>query len=148
MCPKRVFPVENRKNEHHDWILHDRIRSGTKFHFKQTNLIFWTKLTQNSYSWSKMKKVNITIEFCMFELDKIPNFSLNWQFWIFGPNLPRFIPNDAALASGTRYFSQKSENFENITFFPKWYYSVTKTPKALRKNASRGKRQHEEVLPK
>ena len=30
-----------------------------------------------------MEKVNITIEFCIFELVYVLNFSLNWQFLIF-----------------------------------------------------------------
>ena len=37
----------------------------------------------------KTDKVNITIEFCKFKLVQVPNFSLNWQFGIFGPNLPQ-----------------------------------------------------------
>ena len=32
--------VENSKNEHHHQIQHIRIRSSTKFHLKQTTLIF------------------------------------------------------------------------------------------------------------
>ena len=38
---------------------------------------------------SKTEKENIAIEFCMFELVWIPNFSLNWQFWFFRLNLPK-----------------------------------------------------------
>ena len=38
---------------------------------------------------SKNEKVNITSEFCVFELVEVPNFTLNWQFWFFGPNLPK-----------------------------------------------------------
>ena len=30
-----------------------------------------------------MQKVNITLEFCIFELAKIPNFSLHWHFFFF-----------------------------------------------------------------
>ena len=33
--------------------------------------------------------MNITTEFCVFELVKVPNFTLNWQFWFFGPNLAK-----------------------------------------------------------
>ena len=33
--------------------------------------------------------MNTTIDFCIFELVYVPNFSLNRQFWFFGPNLPR-----------------------------------------------------------
>ena len=29
------------------------------------------------------------IEFCTSELVKVSNFSLNWQFWFFEPNLPK-----------------------------------------------------------
>ena len=35
---------------------------------------------------SKTGKVNTTIEFYIFEIVLVPNFSLNWKFWIFGPN--------------------------------------------------------------
>ena len=37
----------------------------------------------------KIEEVNTTIEFCMFELVLVPNFSLNWKFWIFRPNMPK-----------------------------------------------------------
>ena len=40
ICPKRVFPVENGKSEHHHLILHIRIRLGAKFQPKLTILIF------------------------------------------------------------------------------------------------------------
>ena len=35
---------------------------------------------------SKTEKVNIIIKFYIFKMVLVPNFSLNWQFWIFGPN--------------------------------------------------------------
>ena len=66
--PKTVFPFKNRKNEHHHWILHAKISVGTKFQLKVTILMFWTKFAQKGYFHSKTKKMNITIEFCMFEL--------------------------------------------------------------------------------
>ena len=56
------------------------ISLGTKFQLKLTVLIFWTKFAQ---------KVNITIEFCIFEIVYVPNFSLNWQVGFFWPNLPK-----------------------------------------------------------
>ena len=31
--------------------------------------------------------MNITTEFCIFELVNVPNFNLNWQFWFLEPNL-------------------------------------------------------------
>ena len=58
-----------------------------KFHFVQTILNFWTKLTQERYSCSKTEKVNIIIESGIFKLVLIPNLSLNWQFWFFWPDL-------------------------------------------------------------
>ena len=35
---------------------------------------------QNLKKRSKTKKVNITIKFGIFNLVKVPNFSLDWQF--------------------------------------------------------------------
>ena len=46
---KRVFPVENRKSEHHHGILHISISLGTKFQLKQIILSFWAKFTQKRY---------------------------------------------------------------------------------------------------
>ena len=46
-------------------------------------------LLQKGYFRSKTEKVNITIEFCIFELAHVLNFSLNWQVWILRPNLPK-----------------------------------------------------------
>ena len=86
-CSKRVFPVKNRKSDYHDWILH--ISHGTKLHFKLTVLNFGTKFAQKGCFWSKAEKVNTTTEFCIFKLVLMPNLSLNWQFWFFGPNLPK-----------------------------------------------------------
>ena len=33
--------------------------------------------------------MNIIIKFCIFKLVLVPNFSLNWQFWFFWPDLPK-----------------------------------------------------------
>ena len=41
------------------------------------------------YFQSKTEKVNSTTKFCVFKLVLLPNFSLNWQFCISGPNLPK-----------------------------------------------------------
>ena len=41
------------------------------------------------YFRSKIEKVNITIEFYKLELVWVPNFTLDKQFWILGPNLPK-----------------------------------------------------------
>ena len=39
--------------------------------------------------YNKKKKVNTTIEFYIFKIFLVPNFSLSWQFWFFGLNLPK-----------------------------------------------------------
>ena len=52
--------------------------------------MFWTKFTKkSSYFQSKTDKIDTTIEFCILELVFVSNFTLNKQFWIFGPNLPK-----------------------------------------------------------
>ena len=84
---KWYFWSKTEKNECHHWILHIRISQGTKVQFR----VFWTKFAQNRYFWLKKEKVNITTEFWRFKLVYGPNFSLNWQFWFFGPNLPKII---------------------------------------------------------
>ena len=78
-----MFPILNRKSEHHHWILHIRISLGTKFLLQLTILIFWTKFAQSRCFWSKTEKVYTTIEFYIFELVYVPNFRFNWQFWFF-----------------------------------------------------------------
>ena len=41
------------------------------------------------YFRSKTEKANTAIDFCIFELVKVSNFTLNGQFWFYGPNLPK-----------------------------------------------------------
>ena len=62
-----------------------------KFQLKLTILIFWTKFAQKGYFRFKTERVNTTIEFCIFELNQVPNFSLNRQFWFFRPSLPKKV---------------------------------------------------------
>ena len=55
--PKRVFPVQKRKFEHHDWIQHIRVSVSSKFHLQQTMWCFLEKNTpQKSFSGSKQGK--------------------------------------------------------------------------------------------
>ena len=56
-----------------------------------TIFIFWTKFAQKGYLWSKTEKITIIIEVSIFELVQVPNFSLNWQFSFFGPNLSKKV---------------------------------------------------------
>ena len=81
-----MFLVWNRKNEQRHWILYIWISLGTKFQLKLTILIFWTKFAHKKCFWSKREKVNSPIEFCIFELVLVRNFSLKWQFVL---NLPK-----------------------------------------------------------
>ena len=50
---KKVFPVENRKSEHHHGILHIRISLSTKFQLKLKISSFSTKFTEKGYFKSK-----------------------------------------------------------------------------------------------
>ena len=79
--------------ENHHRILHIRISLGSKFQFQQTisiilgetdNFDFLDQVCpkkvfpdEKEYFWSKIEKVNITIEFCIFELVWVPNFRLD-----------------------------------------------------------------------
>ena len=77
---KRVLSVKNNKSKHHHWILHIRISLSTEFHFKLAISNIRTQFPKKWYFWSKMEKGCIAIEFCIFELVLMANFSLNWQF--------------------------------------------------------------------
>ena len=87
--PKKGISSLNQKKEYNDWVLHIQISLHTKFQFKLTFLFFFDQICPENYFQPKTEKVNITIEFCIFELVKVPYFSLNWQFWCFGPTLPK-----------------------------------------------------------
>ena len=55
---KRVFLVQNTKNEQHSSILHIRINLSIKFQLKLTILTFETKFAQEGCFQSKTEKVN------------------------------------------------------------------------------------------
>ena len=62
---KGYFPVKNRKNKHHQWILHIRVSVGTKFQLKLIILIFFffgPNLVKTEYFQFKGKKVNFAID--------------------------------------------------------------------------------------
>ena len=82
--PKRIFLVQKRKFEHHHRIQRMGISPGSKFHLKQTNLIFRTKFVQKEYLLSKAWRMNITIKWGIFELVYTPSFILIRQFCLFG----------------------------------------------------------------
>ena len=54
--PKKVFPVKNRKSEHHR-ILQIWLSLGDKFQLKLIVLGFWTKFAQKRYFQSETKQL-------------------------------------------------------------------------------------------
>ena len=93
-----------------------------------------TKFAQKIISPTKNEKVNITTEFCVFELVKLPNLSLNWQFRFFGPNLPK---KEYLIKIGKKWtayefcifkISRYQTSASRIKFAPKWYFQ-SKTEK-------------------
>ena len=72
------FRSKTQKNDYHYWILHIQISLSTNFQLKLTIAIFWTKFfKKGSYFQSKTDKIDTTIEFCIFELVFVSNFTLN-----------------------------------------------------------------------
>ena len=93
--------------------MHTEISLATKFRFKLTLLNFWIKLTQKRYFRNKIMK--ITIEFWIFKLIYILNFSFN-NFNSWGnppPSPPSPPPKKKKYTSGQ---NQKKMN-TTIEFF-------------------------------
>ena len=66
---KRLLPIQNKENEHHQPHSHIEIILCTKFHLKQRVLFFRTKFSKNSISSLKQKtltKPNIKSRWCGF----------------------------------------------------------------------------------
>ena len=84
LCPKKIFPIQNRINEHYH---HIQISLGTNFYLKVTAQILWIKTKQKTYFRSKTEQMNITIKFSIFELGGELSFIIIRQFFLFGPNL-------------------------------------------------------------
>ena len=53
------------------------------------NFEFFEQICPRKIFMVKTEKWNIIIEFRLFKLVLVPNFSLNWQFWFFWPDLPK-----------------------------------------------------------
>ena len=87
--PKNGISGLKRKKWASPLNLHIQISQSTKFPLKKTILGFWTKFFQKKYFRSKTEEMSITNNFCILKLDLVRNFSLKWQFWFFGPNLPQ-----------------------------------------------------------
>ena len=115
-----VFPVQNRTNLHHHRTQHIQISLSIKCHLNQTILIFWTTFALKAYFWSKTGKVNVTIEFSIFELIQIPTFIMSREFWCFGitmvcpkRELPYALPSNSAYLSYSRYIVLSlTDNFD------------------------------------
>ena len=64
---RQLWFFKSKKNFHYK-IQHIRITLHTKFHLKQTVLIFWTKCAQKGHFQSKEGQRDITTEFSIFRL--------------------------------------------------------------------------------
>ena len=75
----------------------------------KSNFDFWTKVDQNLYFRTKIEKINIAIEFTIFEIIYLPHPRINRQFWSFWS---QFAPP----ATHSNIFStkQKSEHHHQI----------------------------------
>ena len=75
MTTKRVFPNKTKKNYHQ--ILYIQINLDSKYQLQHSILMFGANFQKKYTSGQKQKKMNITIEFFIFELFYVPIFSLN-----------------------------------------------------------------------
>ena len=87
--PKKSVSRWKQKKWISHWIMHIWISVSTKLQVKLINLNICSKFAQKRYFLLETEEVNIPIEFCIFELVRVPNFRLNWQIWIFGLNFPK-----------------------------------------------------------
>ena len=86
LTEKGYFHNKKEENENHLWVLYIWITLGSKFWFQQ---IFLNRFPQKMILPVKnRKKMNVTIEFFIFDLVSVPNFRLNWKFWFFELPLP------------------------------------------------------------
>ena len=83
ICLKGLFWVWSKKNGHYHWLQHSWISLGIKFLVNQKILSILSKFAPKGYFLTKTVKVNVTIEYSIFELVQAPSFTLNRQFWFF-----------------------------------------------------------------
>ena len=134
--PKKCVSDPKQKSEHLHWILHVGISLGTKFQLKLTSLIFWTKFTPKWCFWSNAEKLNSAIDFCIFELVEVLNFSLNRQFWNFGAKFAQkvcfwsktkkwtspFNSTCVGISLGTKFQLKLTSLIFWTKFTPKWCF--------------------------
>ena len=89
-CPKAIN-VRTRCNKIKKpcWLQQAISKSLLLQDRRDNNRALFTFVYQKDCSWYETGKVNTTIEFCILELVWAPNFSSKWQFWFFGPILPK-----------------------------------------------------------
>ena len=73
---KNAISSLKQESEHFHETLRRQISLGTKFQLKLAIFIFWNKSDQKWFLQLQMKQ----LKFCPFEVDLVPNFSLNSQF--------------------------------------------------------------------
>ena len=83
---KGYFRFQTEKNNYHQWIQYIWISLVTNFHLKQQFSIFGPNLPKRIFH-SITGKLNITIEFIIFELIQVHDFILKRQFWFSRTNL-------------------------------------------------------------
>ena len=83
--PKNGICGRNRKSKHNHWILH--IRMGRKQpHFPGGDSLVYLAEPMH-------KKCSITFVWGhhFSTWTQVPNFKINWQFWLFGPIYPKMV---------------------------------------------------------
>ena len=85
LAQKGYFRTQKKKKkekekENHHQILHIQINLDSKFQLQQTISIFGENFQKRKSFSSRTEKMNMTIEFFIFELVYVPIFSLNCNF--------------------------------------------------------------------
>ena len=65
---KKEKKKKKKEKKNHYRVLNTQIILCTEFQLKLTILTFWAKFAQEGYFLPKTEKVNITTEWCVFEL--------------------------------------------------------------------------------
>ena len=84
ICQKRVFPVDNGKSEHHGCILHIPITLAPYFTFLSQFWIFGPNSPKKGIFGQKREKVNMIIEFYIFDLVLGTKFHFKQRILNFG----------------------------------------------------------------
>ena len=82
ICSKTVFPLENRKSEHHHCVLHIQIAEARNFSWNNFDSFGPNLLEKGIYGW-KWTKWILPLNSAYSNWPYVPNFSLSWQliFW-------------------------------------------------------------------